>query len=192
MSLSEEFRRIKQHHKDAMKAVAARDALMSSVIRVFSKGTSAALFPLLVAIDVDTLERLDGQERYRGWFEQHLESVAQVIADTSPEALKPSIYPGYKWGHAAKILNVYLKNVVLHSRYFPDNVAERISYWLYCPIDSFVISMLGKLHCRPPFMTIKEIADSKMFYDAQELLRTAADENGVPPVWFDDNWGARE
>lgn len=192
MSLSEEFRRIKRHHKDAMKAVAARDALMSSVIRVFSKGTSAALFPLLVAIDVDTLERLDGQERYRGWFEQHLESVAQVIADTSPEALKPSIYPGYKWGHAAKILNVYLKNVVLHSRYFSDEVAERVSYLLYCPIDSFVINKLSRLRCRPIFKSIKEIADSKVFYAVQEQLRKAADEIEVPLVWFDDNWSVRE
>ena len=42
---------------------------------------------------------------------------------------------GYKWGHATKILTLYIREFVLNSRYFTDAQVQAILPWLYVPID---------------------------------------------------------
>jgi len=187
--LGDEFARIKDQHKERMKFVSARDALSPSVTRVFAPGTKEGVLPVLLGIDVDLIPGFDGQDNYRQWFEENLERVAQRIGDLNSEKARPSIYPGYKWGHAAKILNVYVRNVVIYSRYFPDEVVERISHWLYCPIDSYIISRLNSIGCKPPCALIKDVDTAEKFCDTQACLQRAAARCGVPAVWFDDNWG---
>ena len=72
--------------------------------RVFATGTKAALLPVLARIPVDELPKLDGEAPFRTWFERQLEVVAAAILRLNPPAVRPRIHPGYKWGHATKVL----------------------------------------------------------------------------------------
>jgi len=101
------------------------------------------------------------------------------------------VYPGYKWGHSTKILCLFLRDIALHSHYFSDGKADRLSYYLYTPIDNIVIRELRRLGHAPAFRRIKEIDSSKKFYDVQDAIGEASSKIGVPRVWFDDIWAQR-
>jgi hypothetical protein len=118
-----------------------------------------------------------------------LSSLARVISKTNRGNNR--VYPGYKWGHGTKILCLFLRDTVLHSRYFPDGKAERLRYYLYAPVDNIVIRKLRELVYAPPFRQIKGIDSSKKFYDLQDALGKASSQVGVPRIWFDDIWGER-
>ena len=190
MKLLEEYQRISRDHSKALKVTSARVVLGSSVMRVFEPGTKEDLSPCLVAVDVEKMPKLGGQEQFRSWFERNLDRVANAI--NRRNARNRRIYPGYKWGHATKVLTLYLREIVHNRRYFSDADVERISPWLYTPIDSIAIKRLRHLGCPLPFKAIKEIDTTEKFYDVQELLGEAAAKVGVPRVWFDDNWGDRQ
>ena len=190
MNLRGEFVRIKRDHKPAMVQTAARAVLGSSVIRVFERETKIHLQRFLVQIPVDEVGRLANQQQYKQWFETHLETLAGEIKGRNPNNSR--IFPGYKWGHAAKVLNLFIRDVVLHTRYFPDGVVNRVSPWLYSPVDGIIIGRLQELGQKLPFSRIKEIDCSEKFYQVQDLLADAAKEADIPRVWFDDNWGDRQ
>ena len=185
-----EYERIKANHRKAITLTVARSILGPSVIRVYCEGTKEPLLKALVALDSDCLPDLAGQEAYRAWFQQSLDAVARVIAGTNQDNCR--IFPGYKWGHATKVLCIYVRDLVNYSRYFTDSEAARITPWLYSPIDSVVINRLWELHSPLPFSQIKDIDAPEKFYKVQDLLGQAAAEVGVPRVWFDDNWGDRQ
>jgi len=185
-----EFQRIRDNHERALQKAAARAVLGSSVIRVFASGTKKHLLPVLAAVPVDKLVELNDASEFKSWFEGQLEIVAQEIKQRNPNNSR--IYPGYKWGHAAKVLNLYLWEVVLGSRYFTDSEMSRIRPWLYVPIDGLVIRRLRQMGLRLPFAKIKEIDSPEDFYFVQDLLGEAAAQVGVPRIWFDDIWGDRQ
>jgi hypothetical protein len=188
--LVEEFKRIRDGHKNALKMHSARVTLGASVIRVFAKETKDPLMEVLRKLPIDKLSKLRNDKDFSKWFEDALKDIAKVIKRRNPN--RPSIYPGYKWGHASKVLCVYLKVVVCESRLFTDEEAERISPWLYTPIDSIIIKHLKEQGQEPRFSRIKEIDSSEKFYAVQELLGRAADAVGVPRIWFDDIWAERQ
>jgi hypothetical protein len=188
-ALTEEFKELKERHREALKRTAARVILGPSVMRVYEEGTRKALLPLLPKLDVDTLVRLRDQEQYSEWFDAQVARVAQAIDRHNPHNSR--IRPGFKWGHATKITAIFIRDLVLSSRYFSDSEAERISFFLYVPIDSVVIRRLKLLGVRLPFRKIKEVDTREKFYLVQNTLEKAATEVGVPRVWFDDNWAIR-
>jgi hypothetical protein len=190
MSLVEEFQRIRQEHAKALRHRAARVVLGPSVVRVYRKGSNRSLFPVLVAVPLDELREVQTPEQFRTWFEAHLEVLAATIDRLNQGNDK--IYPGYKWGHATKVLTLYLREIVLNSRYFNDAEAGRLAALLYIPIDDIAMKRLKKLGCRPPFSAINQIDTPEKFYGVQELLGEAAARVGVPRIWFDDNWGDRQ
>jgi hypothetical protein len=161
-----------------------------SVVRVYRKGSNKSLFPVLVDIPVDELGEVRAPEQFRTWFEAQLEVLAAAIDRLNQGNDK--IYPGYKWGHATKVLTLYLREIVLNSRYFKDAEADRLAVFLYIPIDDIAMKRLTKLGYRLPFSAIKQIDTPEKFYRTQEILRQAAARVGVPRIWFDDNWGDRQ
>jgi len=177
----EEFRRINEEHPKALRMRAARVVLDGSVVRVFEKGTKAKLIPVLHGTEVDGLIELSDEGDFRRWFEGQLEVVASKIKECRSHS-------GYQWGHATKILNLYLRELVLNSKYFTEEEAERISWWLYAPMDGIAIKRLRQLGIRPAFRQIKDIDSRDKFFDLQRELGRAAEQAGVPRVWFDDNW----
>lgn len=190
MALTTEFQRIKEHHREALKKTTARVVLGPSVMRVYAKGTREVLLPLLPKIDVDTLAQFNDQGQFSTWFDEHVEQIAQIIRQLNPRNSR--IHPGVKWGHATKIVAIFVRDLVISSRYFSDTEADRISFFLHVPIDSIVIDRLKKLGFNLPFKKIKEIDTRDKFYAVQEALTNAALPHGIPRVWFDDNWGDRQ
>jgi hypothetical protein len=184
-----EFERIGEHHRDAIRRTAARLVLSPSVMRVFAPGTKADLLPTLQRIDVDALRGISSQARFKSWFESVLNRVARRIRRRN--ANNDRVNPGYKWGHATKILTLHVREIVLNSRYFDDRSATRLSAFLYTPIDSTAMNRLVGLGVELDFRAIKEIDTARKFYDVQHLLGQAAQEAGVPRVWFDDVWSER-
>jgi hypothetical protein len=190
--LEDEYRRIAKAHHAATRSFTARSCIPASVTRVFAAGTKAMLVPLLVRIPVDELPRLADQAAYRGWFTRQLDLVADGILRLNSPATRPGIHPGYKWGHATKALALYVRDLVLFSRYFTDADVERIAPWLYCPVDSVVMKRLRELGEKPGVYQISGIDTAESFWRIQDLLGDAAASAGVPRVWFDDNWGDRD
>lgn len=94
-------------------------------------------------------------------------------------------------GTFCKVLSLYLRDLVLHTRYFTDAQACAMSDWLYVPIDSILIERLRSLGVNIPFRQIREVDSEGKFYEVQKLLADAAAKVGVPRVWFDDNWADR-
>ena len=131
--LVREFRRIKNNHRRAMKYWAAKATLTPSVIRVFSKKSREKILPHLVSINVSKLSGFQSQVQYDRWLMDRLSNLASLVRRLNPN--NPTINPGYKWGHAAKVLNIYVREILLHSRYFDPVVVERVSKWLHVPID---------------------------------------------------------
>ena len=189
-ALNEEFRRIKAQHPEALKKTTARVVLGPSVMRVYAKGTRAALLPLLPKLDVDTITRFKSQEQFSAWFDEHVDQIAKIIDRHNPRNTR--IRPGFKWGHATKIMALYVRDLVLSSRYFSDTDAAKVSAFLHVPVDSVVIGRLKELGFRQPFTKIKEIDTRDKFYGVQEALAAAALAHNIPRVWFDDNWGDRQ
>lgn len=188
--LTEEFQRISLMHRLALRKRAARIVLGPSVTRVFAKGTKKELLQILDDISIDEIVRVRNQEQFKAWFRAHLDRVARVVKRLNHH--NERVTPGYKWGHATKVLILWIREVVLNSRYFDDATVKRVSPWLYAPIDSIVLNRLRTVGCTVPFQAIKDIDSAEKFYGLQELLGQAADRVGIPRVWFDDNWGDRQ
>lgn len=188
--LIEEFSRLGESHQTAIRICAARVVLGPSVIRVFKPKTKKDLMQALVKINIDELKDFTNEKAFRCWFERHLEKIKRAILVRNKRNKK--IHPGIKWGHAAKVLNLYIREALLHSRYFPDAVVNRVSPWLFIPADGIILRKLKSLGYPQQAGSIKDIGSKKGFYEIQDLLRSAARKAGVPSIWFDDHWGSRE
>jgi hypothetical protein len=188
-ALENEFRILKREHREAMKARAALIVLGSSVIRVFKAETKTGLCLVLVSLPVDELAQLKPEE-FVSWYNRQLNRVAREVRRLNH--VNARIQPGLKWGHSAKVLSLYLRDLVLHTQYFSRTQAKRISPWLYAPIDGIVIRKLKGLHVKISFRSIREIDSKSKFTKVQKTLGTAAELVGIPRVWFDDNWARRD
>jgi len=185
-ALTREYRRLQPNHRRTLAKRAASLVLGGSVIRVFEKETDHDIWPVLVDLDVDRLPRLDGQDDFRRWFDPALERVAGAILVRNSG--NPRIHPGYKWGHGTKVLTLFLRELVMSSRYFTDEEAETISPWLYTPLDRIALNRLAELGHPNGIHAIKDIDSAETFYGIQDDLGEAASEAGVPRIWFDDVW----
>ena len=188
--LKKEYEDIGKKHRNALLRISARSVLGSSVIRVFNVESKSILLNSLEKINVDDLLRLKDEADYKAWFENNLSNLSQEINKTNPQ--NTNIYPGYKWGHATKILNLYIREVVEYKRYFTESEAAKIRKWLYVPIDSQVMKKIRALGYTLPFNKIKDIDTAKKFYGVQDLLGRAASAVNVPRIWFDDVWADRD
>jgi hypothetical protein len=174
MTLAEEFGRIKNNHKEAIKIRVARVCFSGSTGRVFESKSSGGI-----------------KAKFQIWFEKNLEEVVKAVPDKTSRGEKIS-EGARKWGYGTKILNLFVRDIVLHSRYFTDTQSERMQKFLYVPIDGIIIDKLCKLGEKLCFDKIKEIDTREKFYEIQNRLGQAASEFSVPRVWFDDNWGNRK
>ncbi len=186
-----EFTRIKESHRQAVRETVARMSLPGSITRVFKSGTKADLMGALLDVPVDELPSIRDEKAFQSWFEKRLEIFAEVILERNRVAEGSRIHPGYKWGHGAKVLSVYLHNLVSYSRYFTDEEAAQIEPLLCCPIDGLALERLTLVGARQDWTLIRELHSSDAYWRLQDTLAASARRAGVPRVWFDDNWGSR-
>jgi hypothetical protein len=185
-----EFRRLGREHAHALQSRAARVVLGASVTRVFVKETKEDLFKALSAVPVSAIRSVRTDRQFKAWFEQQLTVVHRAISKRN--RTNKRILPGARWGHASKVLTIFVREVVSHSSLLTDKERHRLEPFLFVPLDSINIKRLHKLGVRLPFSLIREIDTAEKFYKVQDLLGRAAASVGVPRVWFDDNWAARE
>jgi hypothetical protein len=191
MTLAEEFGRIKNNHKEAIKIRVAKVCFSGSTSRVFESKSSSGIKEKLRDIDVDELLKIETEAKFQIWFEKTLEEVVKAVPDKTSRGEEIS-EGARKWGYGTKILNLFVRDIVLHSRYFTDTQSERMQKFLYVPIDGIIIDKLCKSGEKLCFDKIKEIDTREKFYEIQNRLGRAASECGAPRVWFDDNWGNRK
>lgn len=192
-SLQNTFAVIHENHRQNICRRAARVTLGASVMRVFAEKTKGDLLHAFEEMRIEELSAIQGEPEFTTWFEQQLDKVADAILVKNPITTEWSaVHPGYKWGHATKILCLYLREVVECSRYFTQEQVDRIRGWLFVPIDGLVIKQLKKDGSKLPFKQIKDIESRKMFMDVQEELGKAARNAGVPRIWYDDAWLNRD
>jgi hypothetical protein len=187
--LAEELSLRFHRSREAPRYWSARSATGPSVIRVFVAGTRPALLNTLVRLPVEEIPRLRTKQEFEGWFELQLGKIGRTLQKENEDNHR--VQPGLVWGHGAKVLAIYLRSLVLHSRYFPDRIVNRVRSWLFIPVDSYVIKRLKRCRVPPPFSKIREIATRRDFYFVQDLLAERC-APGVPRVVFDDSWADRE
>jgi hypothetical protein len=187
--IAEELRLRHIRGPNAMRHWSARSATGSSVIRVFARGTKPPLLQRLVALPVEEITGLGTKEEFEYWFESQLQKVAATIE--MKNRLNSRVQPGLKWGHTGKVLSIYVRSLVLHSRFFSDSVVHRVKPWLFVPVDSLTIKSLKRLGVRTPFDKIREIATKRDFYFVQNLLAERCGP-GIARVVFDDSWADRD
>lgn len=185
----DEFKRVKAGHAKALQARVARSVLGPSVMRVFATDTNDDVRPLLEKLSLHELTTLESEPDYKAWFDPKTRLVADKLRIRN--ASNDRVNPGLRWGHATKILALFMRDMVLSSRLFSDAEANRIAFWLYTPIDSIAMKRLRRLGADPGFSLIKDIDTREKFYGVQDALGEAARKVGVPRVWFDDNWAYR-
>ena len=137
-SLLEEYKRIGDHHAEAGRYYFARVVLGSSVIRVFQKYSKPVIMRALLRLDIRSLGGIRSQKAYIEVFEDQLESLAQAIRRSNRQNNR--VKPGLKWGHATKVLCLYHRDMVLHSRYFSQSgsALERRLCLLKCPTSTWL------------------------------------------------------
>jgi hypothetical protein len=188
ISIAKELRVRHERSTASIRHWCARAATGSSVIRVFAPRTKELLLRELINVPIEEMAHLKSRAEFELWFEQQLELVATAIAKLNKSNKR--VQPGLKWGHSAKVLSLYLRDVLLHSRFFSDDVVARVKPWLFVPVDSRVINRLKELGFRTPFRQIREIATREQFYVVQNCLVAGCDP-GMARVVFDDVWADR-
>jgi hypothetical protein len=143
----------------------------------------------LVTLPVEEIAGLRTKAEFERWFESQLHKVAATIQKKN--RLNSRVLPGLKWGHTGKVLSIYVRSLVLQSRFFPDRVVNRVKPWLFVPVDSFTIKRLKELGVRTPFRKIRENATRRDFYFVQNLLAERCSP-GIARVVFDDSWADRD
>lgn len=200
MTLEKKFRELKQKDpKSLIIGHVARVCFSGSTVRGLrrpdnnkKKTISSKIRKALKGIEVNQLPKIKTQEKFKEWFEKQLEKVFVVIpCRTSGKKSQELSEDARRWGYAAKILCLFLKEVVEHRRYFTSEDAEKARRWLYCPIDSIVMSKLRECNVSLPFSQIKGI-DKDKFYNVQKQLGNAAKNEGVSRILFDYVWSERE
>ena len=92
---------------------------------------------------------------------------------------------GLRYGHATKILNIYVGLLVFYSPYFDPKKVKTVKHFLHVPLDSKVFKDLRRCTIKPVPKTIKDI-DESSYNRLQEVIRKAALEKKLPPFYLDE------
>ncbi len=188
--LVEKFAELKAKQRGDTATRIAKVVTGGSVIRVFNKDTTKDLVSALKQIKLDTFARCQNQVEFDRFFFRALDQIDAAILIRNEHNKR--LGNGRKWGHASRILCLFLRDSVFYSRYFEGNVARRLQQFLYMPVDSKVIKHLRA--CGAPItpQKIKEIDSEEEFRRIQNLLALAAKRANAPRIIFDNVWSEEE
>ena len=92
---------------------------------------------------------------------------------------------GLRYGHATKILNIYIGLLVFYSTYFDPKQVNTVKHFFHVPLDSKVFKDLRRCSVKNVPKTIKDI-DETSYYRLQKLIREAALKQNLPPFYLDE------
>lgn len=162
----------------------AKVTLGSSVIRTFKSGTKEHLESALKKIDLDSLKLVKSKEQYDAWHLVQLNAVSKALSKTEGNGVK--LGKGIKWGHAAKVLNIFIALLVFYSPVFEGykNIGI-IKNYLHAPFDSKVFKKLKELGVKDVPTSIKSI-DLVRYRYLQNVIYSAARNTRVSPFLLDE------
>ena len=185
--LVNEMGRIKFGHDHAVVMRTARLVLGSSVIRVYNKGSKEPMLEVLCTFPVEQLRRVRSWRAFKRLYERQLARVLRVVSRTNRG--RNRLGEGIKWGHCAKVLSIFMRDLVLRSRLFTDEEVRRLAPMLCVPFDSIVFSRLrGTCGVRDAPRKLRQLSSGRVFWKLQGRLRDAAGTVGTWAVNFDDVW----
>ncbi len=157
--------------------------LGSSVIRAFSKGTKPLLMKGLKAIPINEIDQLTTQTEFDSWHKSQVGKIQTILVRGDKETAR--FGNGELYGHAAKVVNLYIGHLLLFSQYFKKVTINRVKHFLHVPLDRKVfIALKGEKSIIVP-KSIKELIPGT--YDSiQNAIRKHALNAGLPAIYFDE------
>lgn len=162
-----------------------RTCVGASTWRALANNTKLDVTPILQTVDLNRFRACNTETEYRRFFCDELSRVDRAVRR------KNSKVQGRKWGYSAKILCLFLRGMVLHTRYFDDKNMARLKRFLYVPVDRIVLKEIRKMGLNPGSRAIKTMTKDT-FWSIQKWLIEAASNVKVSPVIFDDVWSDRD
>lgn len=95
-------------------------------------------------------------------------------------------------GPSAKLLNIVIYEVISNRELFSDVDWTRLRSFLHIPVDSTVTLHLSSLDPTFPRITRLKGMTKREYLDVQNATRRLAEVHGVPPIWFEAAWSARD
>jgi hypothetical protein len=133
---------------------------------------------------LDRLRSVKSQDAYDGWLDDLVVDFRAVW--------KRAMGGAISFGPSRKLPNLVTKTLI-ESPLLPDQIRERIVWYLHVPLDSYTIQavtncsdksgdQIGKI----PKSATMRFVESQLIYDAlQKRIRSLADEARVPPIALD-------
>jgi len=184
--LADKLAKFKSVERQSIIHRTAKVTLGASVVRPFLPKTKKDLTKALRKISIDQLKACRNQEEFDQFFVDNLAIVDRALKKRNSK--NGRMGRGRKWGHGTKVLCLYLRGIVMHTRYFNDRTAKRLSHFLYVPIDRIVLKQLKKWGVPLQQTGIRDIETEEQFREIQAWLTTAAKMARAPRILFDDIW----
>src|SRR5688572_7715832 len=159
--------------------------LGSSVIRVFVEGTKYSLLKCLDNIPIDEVIKIQSQTAYDKWHYKQVNKVYICLKSQRGNTKRIDNDEGLKFGHATKIVNLFIGHLIFYSPYFKKKHTKCVYNFLHVPLDSKVFDALRVCSEQQVPSTIKEVT-KETYYSIQEEIRQHAVAYKIPPLCFDD------
>jgi len=172
------------NYKSAIKRRMIKIVLSSSVIRVFKSGSKNELSKCLLKIDLNQLKNIKSQDQFDNWHSLNINNIYLSLRG-EPENLERLGKEGLKWGHSAKIFNLFIGHIVMMSPYFTSQEIKDVKFYLHVPLDSKVFAQLKSCGVKSVPGKIKAVTENT-YKVIQETIRNSASTYNLPPIYFDD------
>ena len=186
-SFEEVFHDLKDNsiYRELTKQRIGKIVLGSSVIRVFVKGTKDALLKCLHKIPVERALYLHTQAEYDRWHYHQVKKVYNCLRYQRGNISRIGNNTGLEFGHATKIVNLFIGHLVFYSPYFKKKDTITISTFLHVPLDRKVFDALRACNVEGVPPSIKKV-DKTTYYRLQDEIRQHAKAHKLPPLYFDE------
>ena len=186
-SLASIFKDLKDEsrYRECIKFRVVKIILASSIIRVFTAGSKPLIRECLNKMEVDIILELQNQGEYDLWLKHRLNKIYNSLAK-DPKNVRKLTSEGLKWGHCAKIFNLFIGHLLYYSPYFKERKGiKTVQHFLHMPLDKKVFIALRSCSVSHVPKSIKSI-DKKSYQRIQGILREEGINHKIPPLYFDE------
>jgi hypothetical protein len=185
-TISEIFNILKNEnsYKPYIKKRIIKIILGSSVIRALPPKSKPSLMTCLDSIALKQLHEVNSQETFDIWHKKQVSKVEACLVKCNAKSQRFE-KDEQLFGHAIKVLNLFMGHLVLNSEYFSQEVKARTKYLLHVPLDSKVFSALKN----EPGLNVPKYIKSLTpgtYQAIQKKIREFATKANLPSIYLDD------